>query len=124
MNSDKAYESIQRWAAKLNRHLKNADSPKERVYEIAEVVADIRLSKLSCPLEPSRLALRVLVLDYLRAHPDKDPGNSEEFRIGSAFEALILAVAQKKIEASEQQPYFGCHRTPDTKPPAFHSQSK
>ena len=118
MNSSRAYESIQQWAEKLKRRLKDTDSPTERAYEIARAVADIRLSNLSYPPEPSRRALRILMLDYLQSHPDEDPGGSEDIRIGSTLESLILAVAQEKIEASEHEPYFGCHRTKDTRPPA------
>ena len=122
MNSDQAYKSIQSWAIKLNRRLKDAESPSERAYALAEIIADIRLSNLSDPEEPSRGAVQILVLDYLHAHPEKNSNGSEEHRIGSALESLILEIAKRKIESSENQPYFGCHRTTNTRPPASHSQ--
>ena len=97
------------------------EDPASRVMELAHAVASLRLSKLDTPSEPDYEAVRALILDYFAFDKSQDPGGEDETRrIGTALEFLITAAAQKKISAVENQPYFGCHRTPDSRPPQSH----
>ena len=121
MNSAAAYSQIKKWAAGFKLTINDAEDPATRVMELANAVAHLRLSKWDMPSEPDYGAVRTLMLDYFVFDKSQDPGGEDEAkRIGTALESLITAAAQKKVLASENQPYFGCHRTADSRPPESH----
>lgn len=96
----------------------DAEDPVSRVMELADVIARLRLSKIDAPSEPDPEAIRILFLDYFASNQGQDSGKGDEKeRIGSVLESLVNEAARKRVLASENQPYFGCHRTSDSKPP-------
>ncbi|MBI3252610.1 MAG: hypothetical protein HYZ52_04780 [Candidatus Omnitrophica bacterium] len=97
MEKVSAYGAIKHWAARLKITLKDTTDPLERIDQLAEAVAVLRLKPMDLPEEPDREAVRNLLLEYL--------------------EARVQRAAAEKIVSLENQPYFGCHRTADTKPP-------
>ena len=102
MENTEAYQQILDWATRA--HLKNAlpvDGANERAYQLASFIAEVRLKNRPLPLEPNSAAVEILVKDIEAAK----------------FEAMIMQAMQFQIAAAENQPYFGCHRTADTKPP-------
>ena len=104
MESTAAYDAIKKWAASLRLNVKDAADPASRVRELSEAIATLRLSQLPAPPDPDFEAVRVLMLDYL--------------------ESLVQSGMEKKLTALENQPYFGCHRTADSKPPESHGPLK
>ena len=111
MESAVAYEEIQKWAATLKLSLKNTPDPAARVAELAQAIAAVRLSPYPNPPEPRPEAVQALMRDYLGEK------TADLERIGTVLETLVQTDSQKKVAALENQPYFGCHRTADTKPP-------
>ncbi len=123
MNSMVAYAQIKKWAAGFKLTINDVEDPVSRVMELANAVAYLRLSKLDTPPEPDYEAVRALMLDYFAFDKSHDPGGGDEVRrIAAALEFLITTAAQKKISAVENQPYFGCHRTSDSRPPESHQK--
>ena len=97
MNTQTSYKKIQEWAKSLRLDIKDSEDPAERVKELARVIAELRLKQLDQPSEPDFESVKTLLMEYL--------------------EFLVADAAQKKVASSENQPYFGCHRTGDSHPP-------
>lgn len=125
MESDAAYEAIKQWARGFRLVVQDTADPIGRVQELALAAAALRLSPIfSDPQGPDFEAVRALMRDYFAANKSNDPGGSDEReRIGTALETLVQAAVQQKVAALENRPYFGCHRTADSRPPAAHSLS-
>lgn len=125
MDKKTAYSVIQQWAKQHEMTLLDDSDAIGRATELARAIAHLRLSKIDSPAEPDYEAVRTLVLDYLASDKSQDPGGADEkMRVGMALETLIQAQARKKISSAENQLYFGCHRTTDSRPPGHHKNPK
>ncbi|MBI3315821.1 MAG: hypothetical protein HYZ87_02465 [Candidatus Omnitrophica bacterium] len=126
MESKVAYEEIRRWAAKLKLPLKETTDPASRVQELAGAIAALRLSSYPDPPEPCPQAVEALLRDYFVEKGEGSGGGKGATleHMGKALENFVCAAAEKKVAALENQPYFGCHRTADSKPPVSHTPPK
>ena len=97
MQNSSAYDAIKIWASKLKIDLKDTSDPAERLTQLAHAVAALRLKQMDSPPEPDSKAVQELLWSF--------------------FESRVQEAAATQVAARENQPYFGCHRTPDSRPP-------
>jgi hypothetical protein len=109
MTPNEAYADIVSWASRVNLTMQIAFDPKARAENFAKAIASLRLKNQIEPEEPSREAIRAIMLDYL-AHAAAYPGegDTEEILIGRALEELVQRFTREAILAEESKPYRGC----------------